>query len=381
MQTTFLNKITPYINDEEKIVREFASFALHEFPYTPAEVVNELLTNALHAEKEERNFLLIWGQEKNVNEKSFPILLELLEKVPTTHRHLVLQYIMNLPAKLIVENEDKLTPYIGEEYISFCQSLLSADEDTLWDAYMEMVRNIEGDAFNALEFQKAKKMQEVLIEKGSYNAQEVDVILKNELEDDWFSIYGILGVRAVGILQLTEHIPTLASLLERDEDILLEEVAESLSKFQSDEVVHAVAPYAMKEDTCIFALGILKETKTKSAEDVLVKCYPKLDEAGKELVLESLAIHFSEKAFPLMEDFWNKEYFGGMIELEHMLYSFYKIMGRTHPDMEDWKALAFESEAHFKQTIKKLEPAVSEKIGRNDPCPCGSGKKYKKCCG
>jgi preprotein translocase subunit SecA len=23
----------------------------------------------------------------------------------------------------------------------------------------------------------------------------------------------------------------------------------------------------------------------------------------------------------------------------------------------------------------------SDKIGRNDPCPCGSGKKYKKCCG
>ncbi|MDY0223105.1 MAG: SEC-C metal-binding domain-containing protein [Desulfobacterium sp.] len=23
----------------------------------------------------------------------------------------------------------------------------------------------------------------------------------------------------------------------------------------------------------------------------------------------------------------------------------------------------------------------SVKIGRNDPCPCGSGKKYKKCCG
>ncbi len=23
----------------------------------------------------------------------------------------------------------------------------------------------------------------------------------------------------------------------------------------------------------------------------------------------------------------------------------------------------------------------SEKTGRNDPCPCGSGKKYKKCCG
>ncbi|MBS6592270.1 MAG: SEC-C domain-containing protein [Ruminococcus sp.] len=23
----------------------------------------------------------------------------------------------------------------------------------------------------------------------------------------------------------------------------------------------------------------------------------------------------------------------------------------------------------------------SSKVGRNDPCQCGSGKKYKKCCG
>lgn len=28
-------------------------------------------------------------------------------------------------------------------------------------------------------------------------------------------------------------------------------------------------------------------------------------------------------------------------------------------------------------TYKRIGP----KIGRNDPCPCGSGKKYKKCCG
>ena len=29
------------------------------------------------------------------------------------------------------------------------------------------------------------------------------------------------------------------------------------------------------------------------------------------------------------------------------------------------------------------KPIVREepKVGRNDPCPCGSGKKYKKCCG
>jgi preprotein translocase subunit SecA len=31
---------------------------------------------------------------------------------------------------------------------------------------------------------------------------------------------------------------------------------------------------------------------------------------------------------------------------------------------------------------KKAEPIRNRqaKVGRNDPCPCGSGKKYKNCC-
>ncbi len=32
-----------------------------------------------------------------------------------------------------------------------------------------------------------------------------------------------------------------------------------------------------------------------------------------------------------------------------------------------------------KRIVRK--PVVSNKVGRNEPCPCGSGKKYKKCCG
>ena len=36
------------------------------------------------------------------------------------------------------------------------------------------------------------------------------------------------------------------------------------------------------------------------------------------------------------------------------------------------------------QAAQKKKPVVvkkTERVGRNDPCPCGSGKKYKKCCG
>ena len=35
----------------------------------------------------------------------------------------------------------------------------------------------------------------------------------------------------------------------------------------------------------------------------------------------------------------------------------------------------------YKEQRQSKTVVKGEKIGRNDPCPCGSGKKYKKCCG
>ena len=60
-------------------------------------------------------------------------------------------------------------------------------------------------------------------------------------------------------------------------------------------------------------------------------------------------------------------------------------------DFEDWE-LSFLSEADLKDPRSALwgmnggrerqETVVKpKKIYPNDPCPCGSGKKYKKCCG
>lgn len=34
-----------------------------------------------------------------------------------------------------------------------------------------------------------------------------------------------------------------------------------------------------------------------------------------------------------------------------------------------------------KTYVKSEDPDPFVGVGRNDPCPCGSGKKFKKCCG
>lgn len=44
--------------------------------------------------------------------------------------------------------------------------------------------------------------------------------------------------------------------------------------------------------------------------------------------------------------------------------------------------LTVEQRKEIKKEFNKTKTVVKEaKVGRNDPCPCGSGKKYKKCCG
>jgi SWIM/SEC-C metal-binding protein len=57
-------------------------------------------------------------------------------------------------------------------------------------------------------------------------------------------------------------------------------------------------------------------------------------------------------------------------------------------EKNDWKYL-IELEPDKPEDINDLELLLNppktviaeKKIGRNEPCPCGSGKKYKKCCG
>jgi Protein of unknown function (DUF1186)/SEC-C motif len=55
----------------------------------------------------------------------------------------------------------------------------------------------------------------------------------------------------------------------------------------------------------------------------------------------------------------------------------------VHEAMEWWACFQPEKPSnHFPLSFERRVKSKSkkEKIGRNDPCPCGSGKKYKKCC-
>lgn len=52
-------------------------------------------------------------------------------------------------------------------------------------------------------------------------------------------------------------------------------------------------------------------------------------------------------------------------------------------NLEEWDAIfdAAKRKALYKEQKSSTTIVKGEKVYPNDPCPCGSGKKYKKCCG
>jgi uncharacterized protein len=61
------------------------------------------------------------------------------------------------------------------------------------------------------------------------------------------------------------------------------------------------------------------------------------------------------------------------------------ILAAAPDKIADWVVILNEWRLVNTQPVQDTDPRVvtvpRKKVGRNEPCPCGSGKKYKKCCG
>ncbi len=66
--------------------------------------------------------------------------------------------------------------------------------------------------------------------------------------------------------------------------------------------------------------------------------------------------------------------FSAMYEINGNMYS---LSEKSYFQEHEGKLYYLEGISHKPDGFKRANP----KVGRNDPCPCGSGKKHKKCCG
>ena len=71
------------------------------------------------------------------------------------------------------------------------------------------------------------------------------------------------------------------------------------------------------------------------------------------------------------------------IDYEKLLFNMYEAKAPWLYELPEWELVLPEEKRQeiFREWKASKIFVAEKKVGPNDPCPCGSGKKYKKCCG
>jgi len=70
------------------------------------------------------------------------------------------------------------------------------------------------------------------------------------------------------------------------------------------------------------------------------------------------------------------------VDFEKLYYNMLDAKADWLYHLPQWdRILTEEDRKRITKEFRTSKTVVSNKVGRNDPCPCGSGLKYKKCCG
>jgi hypothetical protein len=223
--------------------------------------------------------------------------------------------------------------------------------------------------------------------------------LRGEVGDpeSWLEVY---AVRIVRHLRLAEAVPLLVDRLHEDVDALLEEVHPALAAIGSDAAVERiVAEWPAADWTFRFmAACVLEDLHTDRSVAAALALAPEEPDRGvRSRLYEAAVRNFAPEAVePARQFLLRAPADMDTNQLRDSLLTACALMGERFPEFPTWlahakanraavarRSAAFEREEDDEPpppppgTVVREGPAV----GRNDPCPCGSGRKFKKCCG
>ncbi|RDI42191.1 SEC-C metal-binding domain-containing protein [Falsibacillus pallidus] len=385
----FLQKLEPHITSEDIQLQKFALHILSDIPtLVPEEWTVRIIKDSLSNKEKETNFATL--DNFPMNEEAAGLLIKGIKKSNPLYMHLYLRLLKKLDFKMVQKYKKELQRHFSKTEMKFYKILESSTEIEILGRYAEILKEMEEEHYyNSQLYRQAKHLAGLIVENGWITEEKVELKLMEQLKEPFFDYEGILIVYMIGLMKLKKFIPLMSPLLERDEDILLEEVAGTLKSFQSDEVVESVYPLCKKEESSIFALSVLGGTKTPLAVEKLKELFHEItDPESKDLVFEGLCRQLALEGLPEIEEYLKEQRRSFVIDVEETAYGYYRIMNLEHQNLESWQELIQEKDDRSKKEREgifqpsTINPVVKETtVGRNDPCPCGSGKKYKKCCG
>ena len=309
-------------------------------------------------------------------------------------------------SRFYISLEDDLMRLFGSERLVFIMEKLNFPEDEPIEHYMvnrsiEIAqRRVESHNFeirkHLLEYDDVMNKQRTVIYskrravlEGDIDKEEILEMCYSVLEkfvDVNFSSELPYDAQVANLLEWFRHKFRRNLAAERIRQLPLE----SLKEYLKEEANNA---YSQKEQELGADFKYLQQMVYLQVIDSRWKDHLRaLDE-----MKEGIQLYAHAQRNPLVE-YQHKayEYFVSMMDSvkEAVVDIMFKIEARSEPRIQARSVFSGEkkfqhSEYSFSQkgsgqTKGKVSPrpiVKGKKIGRNDPCPCGSGKKYKKCCG
>jgi hypothetical protein len=307
--------------------------------------------------------------------------------------------------------------------------LLSWDAATCWRALEEFSEQGKGKQYvNEVNLDHARRVVEALARFGNECEEKVHALLSGKLEDyrdnpmKWLEP---LAVRLAGQACLGSAVPLLIGKLQEDGgDLLNEECAKALTRIGTPAVIEAVAEAFPRAEHHfrLYATGPLERIHSDLAVEKALRLFAQEKDVNIRVQLaHALLSHFAQEG---VEPARQLLLAGGLgFEgggLRQYLLTTCAITGERFPEYQEWLAAEKAEKEEHSRRVRELEgdprglllyalekltgkkaadvakatppappaprltgprqPREKKKVGRNDPCPCGSGKKFKNCC-
>ena len=286
--------------------------------------------------------------------------------------------------------------------------MMTLDTESLWEELEQFCQDAKDNRYtDQLDLAQAFPMAEAIARDGD-TADRVLSILSKKLqrtENNPMAWMQAAAARIAGEMHLAEAAPLLTARLMDDSGQMMNEQCElTFTKIGGDATVKAIA--------AVFPAAPLRFRNYASPSFEHIHCdsvVPKSlellatekDEWIRENLIAGLLGNFCSDGIELAR----QTSLRGSHELRWILVGVALLMDMPFPELQMWKKEELKNGLRLTRRVEKfvgaaarpapqapsfdnvvypepVQPIVAkEKVGRNDPCPCGSGKKYKKCCG
>jgi hypothetical protein len=368
-----------------------------------------------------------WGEAETlpllINSDRFQLteqgLAQLLDYLAGASQELNIQHLNGIlaagPAKLLAAAEPAIraTANVRPETLErlHCRvALHSKSADDLWRELQDIAVHFE-DIDNEVEIEYVDDLIDSLTPHAIPDPATICQLLTALAPGPtWLADF---LVDLAGHRRIRQVLPLLVDFLETECDFLEERSAESLVKMGDPEAVQII--HARFEQwpwhAQLFAAEVLQDIKIPDAEEAVLDLLSRTKKLDiRTLLCWALCNQFSEKGIEVVRRQIRSGYDSTMVDLSDELLPVLDVLGVTLSEADSWRKMRArrdqrhkESEARFSQWSRKdtsfkkpvqaplsLEPRNRSqltadpkriRVGRNDPCPCGSGQKFKRCCG